>query len=484
MAGVGESWENLGYIDLPGGQNSIQAMIDLGDGKVLAGTLGGFPAGRSNLYRSIDYGVTWTDLGRPIDESRISCFAYLGWGIVVAGTWTPDGKIIRSVDYGQTWTDEGQLAAESGVPSLVSLGGGVALAGTSPNRNIYRTIDYGDNWSGVCQMGGAGGNVNCMVYLGNNIVIAGTWPSSEIFRSTDNGDTWSLVGTGGGSQVYCLAYMGNGIVLAGTNNNPAEILRSIDYGATWGVINTFAPHNRIYSLVYLGNGIIIAGTGDTNGNLFRSADYGLIWTDLGQQYDANSINALIKLDDGRGLAGTGPADTYSKVLRSLVPGANGNGGGNGDGIGIGGIGSDNREKRKPIIMTHWVWKAKDGSTVDAYYAPEDIRCTQVFYDGRILSVSPFGRAVDDRTGLYSVSDITIELSNADKEFSMMLAKYFLKNQLIEAFHAWSDEAEAMKTAVLRGIVVDYWLAGTSFFVRARDVTQKYFKTKVPPEVCT
>ena len=65
----------------------------------------------------------------------------------------------------------------------------------------------------------------------------------------------------------------------------------------------------------------------------------------------------------------------------------------------------------------------------------------------------------------------------------MLTKYFLKNQLIEVFQAWSNEPEASKTAILKGIVVDHWMEGTSFFVLARDTTQKYFKMKVPPEVC-
>jgi len=479
MAGVGESWEDLGYFDAVADQGSIQCLIDLGGGKVLMGIYGGFgPGAKSLIYHSTDYGENWTDLGRPINESYLYCFAHLGWGIIVAGTGTPDGKIIRSIDYGLTWTDEGQLAAENGVTSIVSIGGGAGLAGTNPNRNIYRTIDYGENWSGVCQLGGAGGKVGAMINIGNDIIIAGTNPDSEIFRSTDNGATWSLVGVGGFTEILCLAYLGNGIVLAGTNANPGEVLRSTDYGATWAVATTF-PTISCQSLTNLENGIAVAGTaGPANGNIWRTADYGLTWTDLGRQYNANTINALIKLDDGRGMAGTGPAATYSKVLRSLAPTANGDAGGD--------IAFSTAKNKKPIILTHWVWKAKDGTTVDKYYSPIDTRCRSLstFYDGRILSCSLVTRAIDDRTGLYSVSDMTIELANHDKEFSKMLARYFLKNQLVEIFHAWCDEPEAWKRSVFQGVVVDYSLKGTSFFVTIRDVTQKYFKMKVPPEVCT
>jgi len=153
---------------------------------------------------------------------------------------------------------------------------------------------------------------------------------------------------------------------------------------------------------------------------------------------------------------------------------------------VGEVAFSTAKKKKPIILTHWVWKAKDGSTVDKYYSPIDTRCRSVstFYDGRILSCSPVTRAIDDRTGLYSVSDMNIELANHDMEFSKMLSKYFLKNQLVEIFHAWCDEPEAWKRSVFQGVVVDYSLKGTSFFVTIRDVTQKYFKMKVPPEVCT
>jgi len=472
MAGIGESWENLGQL---GNQDAVLSLLDLKDGKVLAGTHGGGGmAPKSLVYRSIDYGDNWTDLGRPVDESYLYCFAHLGWGIIVAGTGTPTGKVIRSVDYGLTWTDEGQLAAESGVPSIVSLGGGIGLAGTSPSRKIFRTIDYGDNWTFVCQIG-AGGVVHSLINLGGGIVIAGTTTGGggicEIYRSINSGDDWTLVASGyGGINIYSLVYLGNGIVLAGTDSNPARIIRSTDYGATWTDLGSFAAGEvGIHSFANLKNGIVVAGT-NPNGKILRSIDYSINWTNLGQQYGQLTINSLTCLDDGRGMAGT---SLGGLILRSLVPGANGNG--NGDG-----------EEKKPIILTHWVWKAKDGSMVDAYYSPIDTRCrlVSIFYDGRILSCSPVARAIDDRTGLYSISDINIELANHDMEFSKMLSKYFLKNQLVEIFHAWCDEPEAWKRSVFQGIVVDHTLKGTSFFVTIRDVTQKYFKAKVPPEICT
>ena len=64
--------------------------------------------------------------------------AYLGNGIAVAGTY-PNGKIFRSVNYGATWSDLGQQGAETYVLSLAYLGNGIAVAGTLPNGKIFRT---------------------------------------------------------------------------------------------------------------------------------------------------------------------------------------------------------------------------------------------------------------------------------------------------------------------------------------------------------
>ncbi|GAH71549.1 unnamed protein product, partial [marine sediment metagenome] len=91
----------------------------LGNGIVLSGT---HPTGR--IFRSIDYGLTWTDLGRQVAETHIHSLAYLENGIALAGT-EPNGKIFRSIDYGLTWTDLGRQVAETHIWSLAYLENGI-----------------------------------------------------------------------------------------------------------------------------------------------------------------------------------------------------------------------------------------------------------------------------------------------------------------------------------------------------------------------
>lgn len=107
-----------------------------------------------------------------------------------------------------------------------------------------------------------------------------------------------------------------------------------------------------------------------------------------------------------------------------------------------------------------------------------------FYDGLIKSCSSLSRSIDDRTGLYNVSDMTVELANDQMEFSRLLSTHFLKNQGVSLWLGWGEHPEAWKTNIIKAIIDDYTLKGKSFNVILKDYTQKYFKIKVPRYLCT
>jgi hypothetical protein len=135
-------------------------------------------------------------------------------------------------------------------------------------------------------------------------------------------------------------------------------------------------------------------------------------------------------------------------------------------------------KKKPTVFSKWRFK-KYGGGIDRYYAPIDTISPAVFYDGRILAMSALTRAISDKGGLYTSSDMDVELANSDKEFSKLLAEYFLKNQIVELFYGWADQPESWKTAASVLIVDDYSRPGSVFKARLRDITTKYFKRKIP-----
>ena len=135
-------------------------------------------------------------------------------------------------------------------------------------------------------------------------------------------------------------------------------------------------------------------------------------------------------------------------------------------------------KKKPTVFSKWRFK-KYGGGIDRNYAPIDTVSPAVFYDGRILAMSTLTRAISDKGGLYTSSDMDIELANPDKEFSKLLAEYFLKNQIVKLFYGWADQPESWKTGASVLIVDDYSRPGSVFKVRLRDITTKYFKRKIP-----
>lgn len=126
----------------------------------------------------------------------------------------------------------------------------------------------------------------------------------------------------------------------------------------------------------------------------------------------------------------------------------------------------------------------DWATSEECLSFKDIRAPTRHYAGRLKSLSPLKRALDDRTGLYQVADLSAVLANNDRYYSQRVADGMLKNQDVNLYHAWTEEPDASRTLVMRMFVEDYKLKGPEFHVKMKDVTQKYFSKKIPENICT
>jgi len=117
-------------------------------------------------------------------------------------------------------------------------------------------------------------------------------------------------------------------------------------------------------------------------------------------------------------------------------------------------------------------------------APIDTRAPTTFYDGRIKQLSSLKRAVDDKTGLFQIADMSMTLANEDKHYSQIMASRFLKNQEATLYHALTEEDDDDKIEVIKLIVEDHSMKGPDFIIKFKDITQKYFTKKVPENICT
>ena len=281
---------------------------DLGNGVVLASEFGA----PSQLFRSTDYGLTWSNLG-VITASWTDFMLYLEKGIVVIGT--SDGHIFRSTDYGFSFRD---LGAWSGAAfqhkNATYCGNGIVVA-INTLGHVFRSTDYGVTWPDLGILMPAFPMAWTTQYIGNNTILCArnTAPGS-FYRSRDNGITWNNLGDMAGSlgNQEFLA-LGNGEVLA---SNAASmlggsdvILYSNDYGASWLVRGVIPAGSGLISFIVKATDSLILGT--LTGFIYVSKDMGISWTSLG------ILTALtpwvgFSLDDGIVLF----ADQNKHVFRS------------------------------------------------------------------------------------------------------------------------------------------------------------------------
>jgi len=147
------------------------------------------------------------------------------------------------------------------------------------------------------------------------------------------------------------------------------------------------------------------------------------------------------------------------------------------------LAGDYSDEDGDLILTKWTFKKKNGDTASHWFAPIDVSAPERFYEGRILSMSTLTRGIESKTGLYTISDMTVELANHDKFFSKILAEYMMKNQIVEIFRGNPNTPESFKSSVTKMIVENHSRPGPNLNVSLKDITRKYFASKVPLYFC-
>jgi uncharacterized protein (TIGR03437 family) len=250
--------------------------------------------GQNGVVRSMDSGVTWTQLTIPkslgaaggvgpnVDQPSISTISIdpNNAGVIYAigprnGIERAVGYLLKSTDYGNTW---------SSVAHGLELSGRVYV---DPNNS---QVLYGSSeWFGMCPSGGTCG----------------------LYKSSDGGQSWAVLSIPSQS-VPSLAFDAHPGVIYATGY-PAQlspgVFKSVDSGATWtpvlqGPVVLATPRIRTDpaapSTVYV--------TGTSVNMSFRSTDGGANWT---------SIQAFSDLV----VAPPAPAPPPPPVVSSVVNGA-------------------------------------------------------------------------------------------------------------------------------------------------------------------
>lgn len=240
-----------------------------------------------SIYRSIDNGLSWTEVDSGLDMVRD--IAASSSGDIFVGT---DDGIFFSSDKGLTWTRRSTGMVSFVVDNMVAKGNSIWIGTMSVGS--WETTDFGKSWHDFSE----------------DVVAsdpAGNLLSSDGSRSTDNGVTWSpYVTLPQGHQINSVAFDDSGNVFVATTDS--NVFFSSDTGGHW----TKRSDGLVSStncLALDGSGHLYAGT--WGNGLYRTTDNGITW---------EHVEISLNCQDIRGISCKGPyvfiATEYGQVAES------------------------------------------------------------------------------------------------------------------------------------------------------------------------
>jgi uncharacterized repeat protein (TIGR02543 family) len=265
------------------GARNWHALATSADGsKLFAGVDGG-----GSLYRSTDFGQTWSVIANTSGHNWFSIAVNLD-GTKVAAV-DRGGDIWTSIDSGLTWSQRVVGGATRNWESIASSSDGARLVAVASNGSsngfIYTSSDSGATWSS--NLAPSGNNKFTGVTSSNDgtYLAVTTW-ASGIFTSSNAGETWTLrtlpvPNPGGETHLQAVASSGDGSrLVTGSRlsgaSNGGIIFTSADYGATW---RAYAQTTLDYiNFTSNGDGSRLAATIYGQVGVSTSADFGASWT--------------------------------------------------------------------------------------------------------------------------------------------------------------------------------------------------------------
>lgn len=217
------------------------------------------------LFRSIDDGVSWSQVETPISfSSSDNDGAYL----MISNT----NYSYLSDDLGESWELVSNFLSQKGSWIVND-----RLYVLSNNEDLYVSEDMGANWEEVLLPGYT--HVTRLVKGGSgNLYLTGL----QLFVSEDNGDSWTQVENNSGHNPITtrdVSELDNGSWLVGSRHG---IFNVTDNGNSWLRSDEGMTGTAIFDLIGLSNGEVLA---ETDLGYFKTSDNGESWTNLGFLFD-------------------------------------------------------------------------------------------------------------------------------------------------------------------------------------------------------
>lgn len=236
-----------------------------------------FGAAGGGVWKTMDGGRTWENISDGYFGGSIGSISvadsdhnvlYVGGGEqTVRGNVSSGYGVYKSVDAGKTWTDLGlknsrhvpRIAIHPNNPDIVYAAVLGNLYKPTEDRGVYKSVDGGKNWKKILFANADAGAVDLEMDPTNpRILYASTWrinrtpyslnsggEGSALWKSTDSGETWKEISKNKGFPTDTLGIIG--VTVSPLNNQrvwaivenkeKGGLYRSEDGGETWNLIN-------------------------------------------------------------------------------------------------------------------------------------------------------------------------------------------------------------------------------------------------------
>ncbi|MBK9249006.1 MAG: hypothetical protein IPM69_13050 [Ignavibacteria bacterium] len=268
----GKTWSILKSIEDSLEGSSINA---IGNGTTI------FASSDRATYSSTDNGESWVKIYKGLHSLTVSGTKLFG----VAGGDSGD-SIFRSIDYGATWSVISSGLVKCRIQTL-AVTGTTIFAGT--DIGVFRGTDVGMKWEMV-NSGLNGKFVQLLIVNGktlfavsDSVSVYNSTYNASVYRSTDNGENWQVVNSGLKSKFVSTFAASGTMLFAGTD---IGMFRSADDGLSWTEVNLGLNQHTVLSLAVKDSTIFVV---TTNGGIYSSTNNGDTWIQVGLGWISTSV---------------------------------------------------------------------------------------------------------------------------------------------------------------------------------------------------
>ena len=262
----------------------------------------------TTVFLSSDYGRTFAPITTLVSVNALIPAISAAGQIMYVGNNVPGASLYKSADYGATWTQLTPVGQWTGVACSAD---GRYVVPSAIGAQPYLSSDFGVTWTSLPL--GVGNWVFSVSATGQYILGTATDSATPLYVSSNFGATWNTVGFSLNYQ--SCAVSGNGqCMLASANPGAiATLYVSSDYGMTW-VANAYTVPGTYFSqlsLSFSGQYQVVSASG---GSLAYSSTFGGTFT--AASIGGNNFNAAAISANGQYMV-TG--DTSGTLYTSSVP---------------------------------------------------------------------------------------------------------------------------------------------------------------------